>query len=250
MTGLVIDSSSPAAANSTTPTVTTAAFTPPPDPLLLAAWAANSTPSVDPPDVPNASSSPSHTWTRDAWDRWGTGSPQVNGQAAFFHSLLTGTPGSHTVSVLNGSPAVGQTGAILKVYAMTGHDPVDPIGQTGGGRAASPTSISASYNASITGGQGFMVVSDWMATDPAAWTVGGGCTVVDRGINGIETSYMMLRRTDPDGVYGAATTMTVSGFVGTTEIHYAYAEVISLEAAVAAAAIAGYPAFGANAPMF
>lgn len=251
MAGLVIDSSSPAAASAHVVTVTTAAFTPPADPLLLAAWAANSTPSVDPTSgAPTASSSPSHTWTRDAWDRWGTGSPQVNGQAAIFHSLVTGTPPSTTVSVLNGGPANGENGAILKVYAMTGHDPVDPIGQTGSGRAASPTSITGSYNASITGGQGFMVVSDWMATDPAAWTVDGGCTIVDRGINGIETSYMMLRRTDPDGVYGAATSMTVSGFVGTTEIHYAYVEVISLEAAIAAAGEAGYAAFGANAPMF
>ena len=200
--------------------------------------------------MPNASSSPSHTWTRDAWDRWGTGSPQVNGQAAFFSSVITGTPGSHTVSVLNGSPAVGQTGAILKVYALTGHDPAGPIGQSGGGRAASPTSITASYVASITGGQGFMVVSDWMATDPADWTVSGGCTIVDRGVNGIETSYMMLRRTDPDGVYGAATAMTVSGFLGATEIHYAYVEVISLEAAIAAAQAAGYPAQAASPPMF
>ena len=43
--------------------------------------------------------------------------------------------------------------------------------------------------------------------------------------------------------------MTVSGFVGSTQLHYAYVEVISLEAALAAAA-AGYPSFGANAPMF
>ena len=249
MAGLVIDGSSPLAVVSSTATVTGAPFSPPANPLLLAAWAGNSTPNVTPPGPPIPSSSPSQTWLQDAWDHRGSGSPTLNGQAAFFHSVISGTPGSSTVSMLNGSPANGECGAVLKCYVLTGHDPVAPIGQTGGGRASSPSSITASYVASISGGQGFMVVSDWMATDPAAWSVGSGCTVVDYGINGIETSWMVLRRTDPDGILGVTTDMIVNGISGTTQIHYAYAEVISLEAAIAAATAAGY-AGSPNPPMF
>lgn len=152
------------------------------------------------------------------------------------------------MSVLNGE-TIDSFGACLQVYVMLGHDPVAPIGATGGGRANAPTSVTGSYTASINGGQGFMVVADWNADDPAAWSVGAGCTVVDSGFVGAEISYMVLRRTDPDGVLGATTSMVVNGFGGAGQIHYAYAEVISLEAAQAAAA-AGYPSFGANAPMF
>jgi hypothetical protein len=247
---IVIDSSSPAAHTTTAQANSTAAFTPPDDSMLLACWAGDS-PSSGAPSTPSAVSSPSQTWNADVWDRRASGSPAVDGQAAIWDAELVGTsPGSTVLTVTNGQPT-SSFGSILKVYVLTGHDPAGPIGQAGGGRSTQASSLSASYTAGITGGQGFMIFSDWAAGDPTPWTAMSGCTIEDRGTISGEISYAVVRRTDPDGVQGVVTTMGMTGLnLGSNAWHWAYAEVISLEAAIAAAAAAGYPAFGANAPMF
>lgn len=247
---LVIDGSSPAAAVTNSQANPSAAFTPPDDALLLACWAGDTSLGGS-PSAPSVGSSPSQSWTTDVWDSRASGSPAVDGQAAVFHAVLVGaSPGSTVVTVTNGQPT-SSFGSILKVYAITGHDPVAPIGVSGGGRSAPATSLSASYTGSINGGQGFMIFSDWSANDPSSWIPMSGCTVEDRGIITGEISYAVVRRTAPDGVLGAGTTMGLTGLsLGSTDWHWAYAEVISLEAALAAAQLTGYPSHSAVPPMF
>lgn len=247
--GLVIDSSSPdasvvvgAAANACP------AFVPPDDPLIMAMWAGDSTAGTSPPS-PTCASTPSATWILDGWERKDSGFPTEDAQAAIFHSILAGTPGSTVVTVTSGVVITNNSGSILKAYVFTGHDPAAPIGATGGGRAGSVSSISVSYTATITGGQGFMVISDWNAGDTASWTAATGCTIEDKGTVTGEISYAVVRRTAADGVNTALTQLGVTGLPAGGQYHWVYAEVISLEAAIAAASAAGY-AGSANPPMF
>lgn len=235
---LVIDGSSPAAHAGTPQTNTCAAFTPPDSPLWLVSWAGN-TGGSDPAGPPTISSSPSQSWTRDAWDHPATGSPFTLGQAAMFHAAVTGTPGSSTVSVVNGQ-TVNQFSSELVVYVLTGHDPVAPVGAAGGGRQdTGPTSISQSYTGTITGGQGFLAITDWNANSVASVTAASGCTVLDKGTIAGEISYIIVQRTAPDGVLGGTTTLGVTGVDTNFSGHWAYAEVISLEARAAQQYAAG-----------
>lgn len=248
---LVIDGSSPAAhtADGNTPANVCASFVPPAAAMLLAMWAGDSSDGFDPTD-PAAASSPSQTWTTDVWDHLSSGLPANDGQAAIFHTSFSSSPGSSTVTITNGVGAGGVQGSILKVYVLTGADPGTPMGVCGGGRQTSGSSITDSYTASITGGQGFMVISDWIALSTAGWTANAGCTIEDKGTVAGEISYGVVRRTDPDGVLGVTTSIGVSGLVTNGQYHWAYAEVISLEAALAAEQQAGYPSLGSSPPMF
>lgn len=245
---LVIDASTPVGHTTTTQTNTCAAFTPPDDPLIVALWAGN-TGGSDPGAAPTPSSSPSQAWATDVWDHTLSGSPFALSQAAFFHTVIAGAAGSMTVSVVNGQ-TVNQWSSILKILVLNGHDPAAPIGVAQGGRQDSGTSITDSYTASIDGGQGFMVISDWAAGATAGWTATSGCTILDKGTLTGEISYATLQRTDPDGVAGASTSMGLTGLPSGGAYHWAIVEVISLEAAVAAAEAAGYPSLGNSPPMF
>jgi len=231
---LVIDGSSPAVSEVATVNNTCASFTPPDSPLLLAAWAGDSKGNTDPPAAPSPSSSPSQSWSMYVWDHRSSGSsPVLDGQTAFFAALVTGTPGSMTVSVAN-SETTQSFGSALKPYVITGHDPIAPIGASGSGRANTASSISGTYVGTITGGQGFMVVSDWDATDSTPWTAASGCTILNKGTIAGEISYAVIQRTTADGVAGSNTTLGMSGLGGVGSFHYSFLEVISLEAAQAA----------------
>lgn len=245
---LVIDGSSPVAHQASAQTNTSAAFSPPDDPLLVALWAGDSATGVV-PSTPTLAASPAQTWTADAWDKLDSGTPgAVDGQAMFAHAVVVGSPGSTTVSITNG--AASAFSSILKVLVMLGHDPAGPVGVTGGGRQLGGSSISVSFIASITGGQGFMAVSDWNAGATSGWAADTDCSIVDKGTLAGSISYAVLQRTDPDEVVGVSTSLGLVGLPPGGIYHWAYAEVISLEAAIAAAGEAGYAAFGANAPMF
>lgn len=226
--GLVLNASSPALATTNARSNTTASFTPPDGALLLAMWAGNSQGNID-PGTPTPSSSPALSWTQDAWDRWGSGLPQQNAQAGVFHAAVN-LGAATTVTVLNGA-ITDSFGSALRVYAVTGHDPVTPIASAGGSRANSPTSITASYTATVTGSQGFLVVADWNATDTTPWTATAGCTIVDDATLSPEISYAVVIRTDPDGVIGETTSIGLTGLGGaSTQLHWAYAELVSIEA--------------------
>lgn len=250
MPGLVIDSSSPATHTTAdaSPTNTCAAFSPPADALLLALWSADSRITTD-PGAPSISSSPSLTWTQDVWESVLSGTPLEDGQAGIWHVSTVGAVGSTTVSVVNGAQTPGR-GAALSVLVLTGADPTTPVGETGGFRQADGSSISQSYIGTISGGQGFMVVSDWNAGDTSTWAADTGCTIIAKGTISGEISYAILSRTAADGIIGGSTSLGVTGLPAGGQYHWAYAEVISSEAVVAAAASAGYPAFGASPPMF
>jgi hypothetical protein len=248
--GLVIDPSSPASHVSTSDTNTPAAFTPPDDALMLALWAANDS-STDPP-APSMTSSPSRTWFRDVWEHKSSGTPTQQGQAGIWTNVIVGaSPGSMTVTIAN-----GRTGTLaescLGLMVITGHDPVNPVGVVGQDRQLGGTSMSDSYVGSITGGQGFMVVCDWAATDTTGWTAAVGCTILDKATISGQISYATLQRTDPDGINGVPTTLGINNIPSSPscQLHWAYAEVISLEAAIAAAEQAGYPSLGNSPPMF
>lgn len=238
---VVIDSSSPAASAVGTVTNTCASFTPPDSPLLLAAWAGDSKGNTDPPAAPSPSSSPAQTWSTYVWEHRSSGSsPTLDGQTAFFAALVTGAPGASTVSVVNGE-STQSFGSVLKVYAITGHDPVSPIGASGSGRANTASSISGSYTGTIDGGQGFMVVSDWDATSSAGWTAAAGCTILNKGTIAGEISYAVIQRTTADGVAGGTTTLGMSGLGGVGSFHYSYLEVISLAARLASRVVGVQP---------
>lgn len=233
---LVIDSSSPAA-HSVLPGTqlnTSAAFTPPADPLLLLMWAGDSQGGVTPSNPPVISSSPSQTWTQDAYDNRNSGLPtDTDGQAGIWHAVVSGSPGSSTVSANNTGAVAAGADSILKLLVLTGHDPAAPTGAAGGGRQASGSSVSQSYTGTITGGQGFLVLCDWSALATATWTPAAGCTLLDTGTISGGISYGLVQRTDPDGVLGATTTVGIAGLLTGGKYHWAYAEVISLEAAQA-----------------
>lgn len=228
---LVIDGSSPTAHVVVgDPTNTCAAFDPPDSPLLLGMWAGDS---IGNALAPVVSSSPAQTWVQDGFDAEGSGTPTQPGQAAIFHAVVAGTPGSSTVTFVNWDTSAS-SGSILKVYVLTGHDPVAPIGATSHGRQAGGSALSASYTGSIDGGQGFLVISDWSAGATSGWTADSGCTIEDKGTVTGEISYAVVRRTSPDGLLGVSTSVGVSGLPTGGQYHWVIAEVISLEAAQAA----------------
>lgn len=229
---LVIDGSSPATHYVAAQTNTCAAFTPPDSPLLLALWAADSVGGTGPP-TPTVSSSPAQTWTKDAWDFRDSGSPVEDGQAAAFHAAVTGTPGSTTVSVVNGVTNPTFYDSFLAVLVMTGHDPTTPVGVSGGGRQAAGSTLTVTFTASIDGGQGFMAVSDWNASSVTTWAAASGCTIIDKIQIAGQISYAILQRTSPDEVAGASTSLGLTGLIAGAQYHWAYVEVISLEAAAA-----------------
>jgi hypothetical protein len=226
---LVIDGSTPAGAvANASQTATTASFTPPDTPLLLALWAGNTFTTTVP--APSISSSPAQTWTNDVFDRGDSGSPTVFGQAALWHALVSGTPGSSTVSVTNGDSNSSFWQSLLKVVVLTGHDPVAPIGVKGGGRQNSGSTITETFTASIDGGQPFMVICDWNANDVSAVLPASGCTLIDTGTIAGQISYITLWRTSPDEIGGASTSLGVTNLLTGGQYHWAFAEVISLEA--------------------
>lgn len=236
---LVIDSSTPAAhiTNQTTATNTCAAFTPPSDPLLLVLYPGDTTGGTG-PATPSISSSPAQTWTLDGYDYRDTGSPTLDGQTAAWHSSVGGSPGSTTVSVVNHATS-GFLDSVLMVLVFTGHDPAAPVGATDHNRQSSGTSLSDSYTATIDGGQGFMVISDWSGASTAAWTPATGCDFVQSAGTDLVgstfgMSYAVIQRATADGVAGASTTLGLTGLTAGGQYHWVMVEVISLEAAAKA----------------
>jgi hypothetical protein len=230
---LVIDASSPAAHTTTTGTNTTAAFTPVADALLLAMWAGD-TDAGSSTNPSTFTSSPSQTWVLDAFSGYDSSDLLSGAWAAdqIGHALLTGSPGSTTVQIVNANPS--SLASALQVFVITGHSVAAPIGADGQGAQVAGSSVAVSYTGTIDGGQGFMILSDWGAHSLASVSPAAGNTVLSTGIIAGSISYLTMRRTDPDGLLGVTTTMTVSSLPGSGSWRWAYAEVVSEEAAQAA----------------
>lgn len=133
---------SPALVTASTTAVTTASFTPPSGALLVAAVAADS---GDDPVV----SGGGLTWTRRVRNIDG-------GIDLWTAPVVTGA--SMTVSVAITDTGVGQ-GAALKVYVVTGHNSVNPIGNTGTGSTTTPNATVTGYTSSGEG-RGFCIARD------------------------------------------------------------------------------------------
>jgi hypothetical protein len=228
---LTIDGSSPAAHTSAPATNTCASFNPPDDSLLLVPWVGDSQ-GFDPGGNPAISSSPAQSWVLDNYDHSNSGSPVLDGQSAIWHAVVVGTAGATTVSVTN--QASVSFDSMMAPLVVLGHDPVTPVGVTGGGRQSGGTTITQSFTASIDGGQGVLIVCDWNASDVTTWAAATGCTIISKGTNPSQISYAAVRRTAADEVAGVSTSLGLIGLVSGGIYHWSYAEVISLEAAAAA----------------
>jgi hypothetical protein len=229
--GLVIDASSPVFTTTSAQTNTSNSFAPPDDPLLLTMWAGND-PNASSPPVGTCSSSPAQTWTADGWSAYPNPGPaSVNGQAAIWHAQPVGSTGAMTVSVQNGAATLFHS--IMQIFAITGHDPVAPIGASGAAAQFGGSSLSASYTATITGSQGFLVLCEWVANSTAGLTAAAGCTILNKGTLAGQISYLTLQQTNPDGVAGATTTLGVNNLVASSQLRWVYVEIVSLEARLA-----------------
>jgi hypothetical protein len=186
----------------------------------------------------------------DGLDQQQSGSPSLPGQVAVFHAVVSGSPGSTTITITNQEHATSFTDSIMKVFVITGHDPVTPIGQVIADRMTGVTFISESYPATISGSDGFIVFSDWQGNDSSVWTPPSGCTIVAAGGTVGEVTYAVVQRTTADGILGVPTTLGMDSLVTSSQWHVLVVEAVSHDAVVAAATQAGYPAAGANAPMF
>src|SRR6266498_3931213 len=138
MTGLVIDGSSPAPHFASGASNASSAFTPPDSPLILNLWAGDSQ-GFDPGADPAVSSSPSQTWVTDVYEHANSGLPSLDGQAGIWHAVVSGSPGSMVVTVVN-QAASPSYDSYLITLVLTGHNPGAPIGQGGGGRQSSGSS--------------------------------------------------------------------------------------------------------------
>lgn len=219
---LAVDAASPAVVTTTAQANTTAAFTPPADGLQVALWAGN-TGGSDPP-APSFASSPTQTWTRDAWDHFTSGAPGLLGQAAIGHTAVVGSPGSSTATVTSGLSS--QCDSALALQVVTGHDPVTPVGAAGGDRQQDGTSITVVYLATVTGSWGWLVACDWQTGSVASVTAGAGCELVAAGQVGTAISYIVLSRADPDGVSGTYTALEVDNLTAGGDWHFCWLEVL------------------------
>lgn len=233
---LIIDGSTPAVALSSATTNTCASFTPPDSPLLLVLWAGNTTVNVD-PAAPSISSSPAQSWVLNEWDHRASGAPTEDGQTAIWNVPITGSPGAMTVTVTSGVPA--HPHSAMAVLVLTGHDPVAPTGVSGSARHDLSVPL-ISFTASITGGQSFYVLCDYVAGSTTGWGGATGCTLLGAGTIAGQISYGLAKRTDPDEVAGVTTSIGVTG-PGSGVYHHSYVEVISLAARLASLGISSGP---------
>jgi hypothetical protein len=167
---LAIDASSPAVASGAGPIVTSAAFTPPANSVLEIGWIGDSSGTTTQPTITDTLGTPL-TYTLTDWQS-NADTPGVGGQAATWRAVVGGSPASMSVKITNNS---GATTGAFKVWVLTGADTTTPIGAHGKSGSNSTASVSQSYTAQSTGGQGFIAVCDFAGIGNE--TAGTGCTV-------------------------------------------------------------------------
>lgn len=224
---LAIDASSPAVANNTTAnvsTVTSASFTPPARSILLISWSGNSHPATDTttPGIADNLSVPL-TYSLQDWSHRGDG-PAADGQAAMWIAKVT-TSAAMTITVTNnttGSTATDQQ-SHLKIWVLAGADFASPVGAHGKSGSTNASTISQSYVAQRAAGWGFLVVCDW--DDNGAFTIGSGCTSDGSAPSG-NIAYEFARRSIADDVSGSSNTLNTSPALTSTNIRWAWAEIL------------------------
>lgn len=227
---LAIDGSSPAVATQTsafTTTVTTASFTPPSGSLLLISWSWNSQASTDPSSPTITDNLGTHlTYTLIDWSHRAD-TPAADGQAAQWWAVVSSSA-AMTITVTGGVASADNGGAI-KVTVLTGADTVTPIGAHGKSGSTSASSIAQSYTATASNGWGFLADLDWDVK--GAQTAGTGCTSDGSANVGTLVTYGFHRRTTADDVSGNSNTLNVTLPGTSTNLRWAYAEVLPLAAA-------------------
>lgn len=215
---LAIDASSPAVATGA-PTATTASFTPPAGSVLTILASMDSNASNPPAPSITDSLGVHLTYTLVGWKSFAD-APAVGGQAAIWQAVV-GTSAPMTVSVTNGVAAFN---AGVKVLVWTGADTTNPVGANGkSGTSTSQTTVSQSYTAQATGGQGVIAICDWDVT--GAETAGTGNTIVASANIATSITYTFDRRTSADDVNGNSNTLATTLASASFDLSWVYAEV-------------------------
>lgn len=224
---ILIDASSPAIAVQSTgsvATVVTGSFTPPAGSVLAIRYSANTIDPVDPGNPTITDSLGTHLAYTSVDIGKRPDSPTAEGQVATWVAFVpAGTP-SMTVTVTNGAASPNRHAAV-RVLVLTGVDIVAMSGAHGKSSSTTNiTSIAAAYTATRTGSLGLLVVADWF--DAGAESAGGtGNTLEGSADVAASYTYAFLRRTSPDGVAGATTTIT-STVPTSSNIRWAWLEML------------------------
>lgn len=225
-TGLIIDQSGPDVALNlagTATATTTASFTPPAGSLLLVMWSGNSQAGVNPstPTITDSLGSPL-TYTLSDWQSRAD-SPLTDGQAAIWTApVVSAAPMTVTV---NNNAASPTRHAALQVLVLTGEH-ATPVGAHGKAGSLSAVQIAQSYTATATGGQGFIVATDWTAH---AFTAGMDCYLARPSSAGLivgQITYGMFKRTIADDVASQSNRLNVQIAPTATELAWAYVEIV------------------------
>lgn len=236
-TGIRIHESSPFIAvntvNSTT-TVTTTSFTPPAGSLLLVLWAGNSATAANPSAPSISDSLGGHlTYSQSDWQSRAD-APTVNGQAAIWTAPMPSSA-PMTVTVTNNA-ATGFRESAVQVLVLINEHPSAPVGAHGKAGSSSLAVIAQSYTAQATGGQGFLVYSDW--SEQGIAQAGTDCWPAREGSFGTLStifSWGMFRRLIPDDVNATSNRINVNLPAASTSLAYAYIEILPTAAIVASA---------------
>jgi hypothetical protein len=227
LTTVQIDGSTPAIATQatgTTATVVSSAFVPPGGAVLAVRYSANTIDPNDPgtPTITDSLGTPLTYLTQDVSKR--PDSPLAEGQAAAWIAVVPSGTTSMTITVTNGAASPNRHAA-LRVLVLTGVDQVTPVGQHGKSSSLSAASVAASYTATRAGSLGLLVVCDWF--DAGAETAGGaGNTLEGSADIGGQFTYGFFRRTNPDGVLGATTTITATIPGTSTSLRWTWLEML------------------------
>lgn len=219
---LAIDGSTPAIVTGSG-TITTATFTPPDNSVLVIKFSGNSVQGSNPGAPTVTDSLGVHlVYTLSDW-RSRADNAAIESQCAIW-SAVVGTGAAMTVSVTNNA-ANFRDGAVC-VEVWTGADTSTPTGAHGKNGSTSASSISQSYTASATGGQGSLVTADWDMK--GAQTAGSGCTVEGSADVNAAFSYGFATRTFNDDGLGAPNSLNVSLPGSSTNLTWCWLEILPL----------------------
>lgn len=234
-TGIIIHQTTPKLVTNTVGTgtaLTTETFKPADNSLILVMWAGNS---IDPtiPSTPTISDNlggGALTYTLSDWQSRAD-SPTVDGQAAIWTAPVT-TGAAMTITV-NNNAASPNRHAGLQVVVLTHSSGGRPtLGAHGKSGSTSTNIIAQTYTAQATGGQGFVVYSDWSAV--GAPREGTGCFPAvgsEKSGNGsfgtipTQMSFGMYKRLIPDDVNTVANRLNVSLLLTSNSLNWAYLEI-------------------------
>jgi hypothetical protein len=183
-------------------------------------FSGNTGTAVDPPQPSVTDNLGVHlTYTRHEWGEHSVTGRE--GQCAIWTADVV-TSAAMTVTVTNNDNTDRHTA--VKVYVLYGAA-VSYVGTHGIGSSASANAIAQSYTAAADDAQGFMVTCDWSAVGTE--TAGSQFTMDASGtyVGGL-FSYGFGRRTNPDDAIGGLSTLNVNLPGTSTDLTWAYIEII------------------------